>query len=450
MTGTRPSSPVRLPGVPPLWLAVLYALVVLGPVGAALWTLRGDLTLLRALAIAAGIGALAMLLAQFPSSGRFEALSGRIGIDRTMRWHQWAGRALLILLALHLALLAWPDALSDWRAPLRTLWALAGMALMRSGAVAAGLVLLVVLWAVWRHRVPIRYEAWRGAHGALSVAVITAATHHALAVGAASAQQPLRAVWWVLMVGALLTLAWIYAIKPLMLARRPWTVRAVRTVADRVFEIELEARKPQPFLAGQFAWVTFGAQPWPLADHPFSIASAPQELPRLRLLIKARGDFTSRVDRIAPGTRAFLDAPHGNFTPTTRSWQRLLLIAGGIGVAPMFSILREMAARGDTRPVTLIYGANKVEDFAARAELRRLADITRLDLQLFVDRPCADAGICERGAMLPAIAAAVREDTGGLLVMVCGPAAMPQAIEPVLLSAGVPRSAIVYERFDYD
>ena len=53
------------------------------------------------LATGAGLLATAILLVEFPLSGRFRVISRRIGMDVTMRWHQLLGRVALVLALIH-------------------------------------------------------------------------------------------------------------------------------------------------------------------------------------------------------------------------------------------------------------------------------------------------------------------------------------------------------------
>lgn len=442
-----------LPGPPAAVLTIGAALLLACPVVVALWLQRADLDPWRAIGLATGLVALALLLLQFLSSGRFESLSGKTGIDRTMHAHQLAGRALLVLVIAHPLVLAFPAPGDDWSALPETLWTLAAMRPMRSGTLALLLLLLLIGWSLLRRRLKrkLPHEIWRTAHLLLAIAAAAAAMHHALSIGSVS-PEALRPYWLLLAAAAAAAVLWVHVIKRAQMARRPWRVTGNREVAARIRELTLDAdgHRPATFLPGQFAWLDVGRHPLPVRDHPFSIASSPAELPTLRLLIKARGDFTGSIDRIAPGARAFLDYPHGAFTPQVRAWDSLLLVAGGIGVAPMFSILRALADAGDTRPVTLVYGANHEADFVGRDELARLRDRLRLDLHLFVDQPSNDATLRPRAELLPQITASARSAQERLLVMICGPVGMPRAVEAVLRAEGVPREAIVYERFDYD
>jgi predicted ferric reductase len=456
----RGALPAALPGPPPPLLAALAAALVIGPMLLGLWLQRAELDLLRALGVGTGLLALALLLTQFLSSGRFEALSGKTGIDRTMQAHQWAGRALLALALAHPLLLSLPEPGDAWSRLPETVAALASMRPMRSGTAALLLLVLLVGWSLVRRRLQHKWphEIWRAAHLLLALAAAATAAHHALTVGVASSGA-LRPLWWLLLALAAAAVLWVHALRPLALRRQPWTIEANREVADGIRELTLRAaHAPRPFLPGQFAWLDIGRVPVPLRDHPFSIASAPQALPTLRFLIKARGDFTGALARLPVGAVAHLDYPHGSFTPLARDWDRLLLVAGGIGVAPMFSILRALAAAGETRPVTLAYGVNRVQDLVGRDELNAMTSTLALDLHLFVDQPTGDPGadpvLRPRAELLPTLAAVARAAQAagrhGLLAMICGPVGMPRAVEAVLRAEGVPRHAVVYERFDYD
>ncbi len=55
------------------------------------------------------------------------------------------------------------------------------------------------------------------------------------------------------------------------------------------------------------------------------------------------------------------------------------MIAGGAGLAPMLSLLRDAAARGETRPITLLYGNRHEGQIMAAAELAALKTQAKID-----------------------------------------------------------------------
>jgi predicted ferric reductase len=231
----------------------------------------------------------------------------------------------------------------------------------------------------------------------------------------------------------------------------------VRELGRGIHELTLEPARLGPekvvrainFVAGQFAWVNFrGAIP--VLDNPFSISSSPDELPRVRLLIKSRGDISARVGELEPGATVYLDAPHGNFTLEGREGDALYLIAGGIGIAPIISILRDLAHKRDKRPISLVFGARNPQQLTYADEITALGNTLNLKVFFSVDEPPSDwtGGVGELDAAtlernLPAAAQ-------HCLCLICGPTPMLLAVERHLRQLGVPRKNIVYERFEYD
>ena len=72
----------------------------------------------------------------------------------------------------------------------------------------------------------------------------------------------------------------------------------------------------------------------------------------LQFTIRACGDWTLEVKNLLPGDRALLQGHSGRFGHFYAKPNReLIMIAGGIGITPMISMLRFMAYRGDPRPV---------------------------------------------------------------------------------------------------
>lgn len=445
----RPRRPVALRG--PTLLAG-WAALVLAPVAATL-PVGGVLGHPVAWATSAsGLAALAMLLAQMLSSGRFRLLSGRVGIDRTMRFHQVAARAAVALAALHVAL-----SIASVAPPTPAGAAAAAWAVLSSPFFATGLATLMLLaamvgLAVRRRRLAVRYEAWRAGHALAALGVAVLGTHHALSVGVASGGGWVRGYWWALAAVALSSLAWVYGVKPGRLARRPWTVARVTPAGAGVHEVVLEPAGPHRLdhAAGQFVWVLLDQRPLTLLDHPFSIASSPRDGPAIRLLVKARGDFTGRVRALRPGARAYVDGPHGHFTLDAGRGGRLLLVAGGIGIAPVLGLLRELAGSGDPRPVTLLYGARDAAELCAVDELQAMGSRPGWTVTLFAERGPAGwpgrLGVPGREDL----AAALGDAPADTLVFVCGPPAMIGAVRTELRALGVPRQRVVFERFEYD
>lgn len=454
--GAAPAGPAGTPhprGLPPLVLFAGYGLICLAPlISAGLQGLPAR-SLFRELSAGLVMVGYAMMLLQFLLSGRFAWLSGRIGIDRTMRFHQLTGWAILAFIVVHPLLYAAPRLVPEPADALAMLTGMFASPNLRSGVIAWGLTLLVVLMAAFRDRLPLRYETWRLSHGLGALAIALLGTHHTLEVGTYSADPWLAGFWIAATVAAIASMLQVYLIRPLMQLRFPFRVVSNRRIADGIWEVAIapERGSAPPFAAGQFVWLNIGHSAFSLTEHPFSISSAPQALPRLEFAIKENGDFTSRIGTVPVGTRAYLDGPHGTFTLAGREAGPLLFIAGGVGFAPVIGMLRQLRAERFPHPVRLIY-ANRVEtQILYRDEIAALQQDLDFEAILVLSEPPA-GWTGEIGQLTPEVVGRCLARFGDRpwLAFVCGPPAMMTSVERTLAARGMPRARIVFERFKYD
>jgi predicted ferric reductase len=393
-------------------------------------------------------------------SGRFSWLTGRWSIDAVMRLHQRLARLVLTLFALHPFLY------------------LVGEIRMGGGGLGLGFLALfaliaVVVMAVSRDELPMRYETWRRSHGLLAIVSLALGLLHAQSGGWLGKTIP--AVHWAL-VGftaiGVAALAWIYLVRPWALMRRPFEVIGLELVADRTWSLRLrQVRGPRfEYQAGQFAWIKTSSA-FDLHDHPFSIASAPApttasatstvtERPGpvvLEFLIKSVGDFTKALDRhCVLGQTVYVDGPYGTFGRGLVQTRRLLMVAGGIGLAPLLSVLRarrDWAALVDSRTETsetpethLVVGHRHPGQFFLDHELTDRPGLC-LRVDRLVTEPTAQwsglVGQTDAQGLTPLLP----DDPSGWEVLVCGPPVMMQTVESVLMAHGFNRHQIHMETF---
>ncbi|PZW46802.1 putative ferric reductase [Humitalea rosea] len=438
----------------PLLLALL-ALLILLPAALG-WALVGPARPWPdEVAGALGLLGFAALLVAFLLSGRFRAISARAGIDRSMRWHQLLARVLTVALLLHPFFYTLPEGrIFLWPNDVTR----AGALQLDAGEVVTGmlawlLLALLTLTAIFRDSLPYRYESWRLLHGVGALLVAVLGLLHALGAGRYAAHPAVGGALLGLGALAALTMIWVWLVRPLALARRPWRVASVTQAARATWEVVLApvGHAGLGFRAGQFAWIKLDRGPFSRREHPFSIASAPVETGRLRFLVKEAGDFTRGIGALPPGARAYVDGPHGHLCLDGRREPGVVFLCGGVGVAPALSMIRQAVASGATRPMLLLYG-NRVEaQILARAELAALAAAGGLELVLVLGEPPRgwtgatgqlDAALI--GRRCGAAAAA------GWLFMLCGPPPMLKAARIALRGLGVPDRRILAERFSYD
>ena len=395
----------------------------------------------------------AMLLAEFVLSGRFRTISGRMGIDLTMRFHQLIARSLTAFILIHPFLYTAPfDRPRPWDPSRQLTLGLDGASLV-TGLMAWLVLGALIVMAIGRDKLPYSYEVWRVSHGLGAAVIAVAGAHHAIEAGRYSGQPMLEAFWLVMVGIALLTLVAVYVITPLLQLRHPYRVVSVEKKARKTWELAIEPVKGEAleFEAGQFVWLTLGRSPFAITEHPFSISSAPAERPRIGFTIKEAGDFTNTIGALAVGSPAHIDGPHGNLILNGRTGVGLAFLAGGVGIAPIMSILRQARTEHDPRPMKLIYGNRLADQVLYGQELEEMTADLDLEVHHVLSEPPNDwrgaVGRLDQASLGTLLSGENREDW---LYIVCGPAPMIDSIEDVLEGLGVPMRQIVSEKFSYD
>jgi predicted ferric reductase len=431
-------------------LIVVYMAVAAVPLGlaAAQGHWRRE-PLLDSIGSGLALVAFAIMLLEFTLSGRYRRVSGRIGFDRTMRFHRMAAYVMVAMGALHPFFYNHPGTQAgpwftgaDPVLPVG-LWSLAA-------AIGAWLTItFLVLAAIDRDLLPCRYEIWQRLHAGGAVAAAGFVAAHAVTSSGYSSHPVLLAFWSALIGVAVLTQLYAHGLRPWRQQRAPYMVDRVEKVGANTWEVRLRPREgagthsAMRFRPGQFAWLKLGGRAFGASEHPFSISTAPEDTPEIGFTIKENGDFTREIGAWRPGTPAYLDGPHGHFVPD-ESPVPTIYIAGGVGIGPVLSHLRAFAARGDGRPVTLIYGAATAEHIADRRELDALTDVLDLTIHYVVSDPNAawqglsghiTSHVLDR--CLPA------HGRASARYFVCGPESMVTTVRVALRRLGIPERSIV-------
>jgi predicted ferric reductase len=398
--------------------------------------------------VALGFVGLSILALQFALVGRFKPVAAPFGIDALLQYHVQITFVGLVFVVAHPVLLFVADSkylhlLNIITAPWRARFAVASV---------VALLVLVGL-SVWRRRLHLRYEVWQATHGILAVLVVVLALLHASLVGYYVTGVVRRVVYDGYIGLLVLLLVWIRLVSPLIRLRHPW--RVVRVDVERgntaTLVIEPVEHEGFHFDPGQFGWIAVGRSPFSITQHPFSFSSAADIPPggTLALTIKAAGDFTRTVASVAPGTRVYLDGPHGVFSMDQRQAPGYVFIAGGVGVTPLYSMLVTMRDREDVRPVTLLYASANWEDVVLREELEELSGaMPNLEVVHVLDEPPPDwAG--ESGRITPEVLRRhLPTQFRRYEYLICASARMMDAMEDALVGVGVPFRQVSTERFD--
>ncbi|MEL6620931.1 MAG: ferredoxin reductase family protein [Pseudomonadota bacterium] len=432
----------------PRLLIVAYLAVVLLPLVAS-WVVGGPpRAVVQELASGLGILAFSIILVEFVLSGRFKSISNDIGMDQTMRFHQLIARTALVFALLHPFLYDGSPAggTRPWD-PTRQLTVTTDFSVLSTGIAAYLLLPSFVLFAIYRTQLDYKYEAWRLMHGIGAALIALLLLHHTVYAGRYGSQPFMTWLWLALTVVSVGSLIYVYLLVPFLEKRRAWRVTSVTQLTPRQWELTVVPTDHAglDYRAGQFAWLNVGHSPFSLRENPFSISSAPASGSAVSFMIKELGDFTRTIGRIAPGAVAYLDGAYGSLVVDGRKEPGVALIAGGIGLAPLIGILRQMRLTGDTRQVKIIYGNRSISQIAYRDELESE------DVSYVLSEP-PENWQGETGRIDPDLLDRVfsQEEFTEWVFVMCGPSKMMDAVEDHLISRGTLTDHILSERFDYD
>nr|WP_255426845.1 ferredoxin reductase family protein [Pseudonocardia sp. C8] len=384
-----------------------------------------------------------VIVAVLPS--RVRGLSGALGLETLLGLHRRLGMLAGALVALHLACVV-----ADRPERVGLLVPMAAPARGQAATIATAAIGLLLVLAVRGVRSG-SHEVWRWVHLSLAALVVGASALHVFWLDnlvTDAVMGPVLAGLGMVLV-AVLVLRW-----GARAAAGEFRVRVVRPESPTVSTLVLvrRGRHAGPwFRPGQFAWLRL--ERMSVEEHPFTIASSAADGGRVEFTVRHTGDFAARLRELRRGDPVWVDGPYGAFTPDAVPSTGLVLIAGGVGITPMMSMLRTAADRGDPRPYRLVVHARDPADLLFRAELAHLR--TRLDLQVteVLRRPTEDWDGAT-GPIDTALLSAVLTDLGGIGTaecrhdyFVCGRPQLVADVLDTLGALGVPEDRVHTERF---
>jgi predicted ferric reductase len=384
-----------------------------------------------------GVWALTALTFQVLLVTRMDWLDAVIGYDRITRWHAANGMLILVLVLMHPPIVLTGifgidiAALVTFITTTPTVWL---------GDAAVILLIIQILTTLYWDGLD--YEHWRIIHR-IGYIVVALGFAHSFILGTDIGFPPttLLGSWWLLLAGvAAGSVGYRYGYRVLR-KRHRFRIADVRAEANNVHTIELLPEDQDiEHTPGQFAFVTFKSVQVPAEEHHFTIASAPGQ-EGFEYTIKAVGDFTEQVETLEEGDIAIVEGPYGRFTLDPDA-DRLVMVAGGIGITPLMSMLRYMDET-DGIPTHLFYGNRTRDDIAFADELAELDDrndwLTVTHVLSDEDVDGYDYGFIDADTLT-----GIDTDAS---CYVCGPPPMMDAVEATLTGMGVDPAQIKTERF---
>ncbi len=224
---------------------------------------------------------------------------------------------------------------------------------------------------------------------------------------------------------------------------KTYIVKSNREIAEGIVSLELapEDGEQISYTPGQFMLLTLPSE----TKRAYSIASSPGS-EYLEFAIKlVDGEFTSRVPGLKEGDKLTVEGPLGPFIYET--CEEYVLIAGGIGITPMISILRDRDGKSECQKAIFFYSARRKEGLAFFDELNALDsrnENIRVIFTLTREEPPGwehETGHVDGNMLKKHLA-----DPDKKRYFVCGPARMVDAFRTILLEElNVPESNCTFE-----
>jgi sulfhydrogenase subunit gamma (sulfur reductase) len=220
--------------------------------------------------------------------------------------------------------------------------------------------------------------------------------------------------------------------------------RKTLSVDTALYRLALENSEKDrfDFNPGQFVQlsVTSGG------EVPISLAGPPRLLNNFELCVRRVGHVTDMLHRLLPPDQVGIRGPFGNGFPLGEwTGRNILLIAGGLGMAPLRSLLYALLMRrGEFGQITLMYGAREPSAILFKEELVELSGRRDMHLFLTVDfaREESPSGLTCNTGLLPTLLRGVNFSTTDTVAAVCGPPALYRCLLEELQDLGIPAELI--------
>lgn len=371
---------------------------------------------------------------------RLPVVERSLGQDGLLRWHRRLGPWPITLLVLHAVLITAGYAQAAKSGVGKEI----GLLLdaypdVLAATVALGLMLMAGFASVRAVRRRLKRETWWAIHLYMYLALALSFAH-VIVLGPSFVGHPVtKLVWsalWAATAGVVLVSR--VGMPVLRSTRHRLRVHEVRHEAPGVVSVICSGRDLDRLAVsgGQFfEWRFLCRELWWQA-HPYSLSALPRP-PYLRLTVKAVGDHSSSLAKLRRGTRVAIEGPYGTFRTQAQRRDKAALIAGGIGITALRSLLEDLPRRSEP---AVVLRASAEADMVFRSEVSELVRHRRGTLHELV-------GSRDEVRLDEKTLGSLVADIADRDVYICGPAEFVERLVAVVSHLGVPRYAIHHEAF---
>ena len=211
------------------------------------------------------------------------------------------------------------------------------------------------------------------------------------------------------------------------------------TELEKLFTVELPDAASLGNEPGQFVEVSlFG-----IGEAPISISSSPSRSNgSFELCVRRVGDVTNAMHQMEPGALLGIRGPFGNpFPVADMKGKDVLFAAGGLGLAPLRSLINEVLdQRGQFGRVIILYGTKHPSEILFKDELAGWAGREDVEFHMTVDR--GDGDWKGNVGVITTLFPKVKVNSRATVAAICGPPIMYRFVLMELLGKGIPETQI--------
>lgn len=286
----------------------------------------------------------------------------------------------------------------------------------------------------------ISYRAWQYIHIS-TYALFLLVFYHSINYGRSYSNFLLiKIIYWMFFIAIISGIIYRANYK-LMQKKYKFKVKEIKWETADTFTLVLEGKERPDFKAGQFFFLRIEKDKL-FARHPFSVSSSPLNKD-LNFTIKLKEKFTKTAKELKKGEEVKLEGPFGNFNLKDDK-KDVVFIAGGVGITPFMSMIREKIEKGSEQKVILLYGSKTHKEIIFQKEIDSINE-EWFDKVYILSQE--DSKICEKGDIDKKIIERYVKNGKERLFYICGPERMKDSCFKILRDSGVKKKDIFFEDF---
>ena len=221
-----------------------------------------------------------------------------------------------------------------------------------------------------------------------------------------------------------------------------WKIVRITDETPDIKTFRLEPHSNDGFFSyrpGQFVVLSVFGE----GEAPFCLTSSPTRTGFIECSVKKMGTVTQALHELSEGDTVGIRGPLGNSFPLDRlRGKRLLFVAGGIGLAPLRSVINNVFdERGDFGPITIVIGARTPADLPYKEEYQAWQSAKDVQFHLTVD--VADNDWKGNVGVVTKLLRAINPLPEDTFALTCGPPIMIRFVVALLLELGFAPSQVI-------